>query len=115
MILFYIYTGSTGAPVESQQHLLLTMADDPLSVALPPSPPTTACSTNTCFKDVLIIAKSIEIGQEMTEFMTNADSFDQDNITPHFDTNPSPTLPFAEDLCDTGIKDASSPKTTTKN
>ena len=51
----------------------------------------------------------------MTEFMTNADSFDQDNITPHFDTNPSPTLPFAEDLCDTGIKDASSPKTTTKN
>jgi hypothetical protein len=91
------------------------MTDNPLSVALPPSPPTAACFTNTCFKDVPINEKSTEIGQEMTEFMSDVDSFDQDSITPCFDSNPSPTLPLTEDLHDTGIKDASSPKTTTKN
>ena len=46
-ILFYFGTGSTGAPVESQPHLRLTMSDNPLSVALPPSLPTTACFTKT--------------------------------------------------------------------
>ena len=51
----------------------------------------------------------------MTEFMSDVDSFDQDSITPRFDSNPSPTLPFAKDLHDSGIKDASLPKTTTKN
>ena len=51
----------------------------------------------------------------MTEFMSDVDSFDQDSITPRFDSNPSPTLPFAKDLHDTGNKDASSPKTITKN
>jgi hypothetical protein len=114
LILFYICTGSTRAPVESQQNLLSTMTDSPLSVALPPSPPTAACFTNTCFKEVPIDKKSTEIGQELTEFMSSIDSSDQDSITPHFDSNPSPTLPFAKDLHDTGIKDASSPKTTTK-
>ena len=91
------------------------MTDNPLSVTLPPSLPSAACFTNTCFKDVPINKKSTEIGQEMTEFMSDVDSFDQDSITPCFDSNLSPTLPFAKDLHDTGIKDASSPKTTTKN
>jgi hypothetical protein len=109
-ILFYICTRSMGAPVESQQHLRLTMADSPHSVALPPSPPTAVCFTNTCFKDVPINKKSTEIGQEMTEFMSDADSFDQDSLTLRFDSNPSPTLLFAEDLHDTGIKDASLPQ-----
>ena len=53
-ILFYICTGSMGAPVESQQHIWLTMADNPLSVALPLFPPPAACFTNTGFKDVTI-------------------------------------------------------------
>ena len=82
------------------------MTDNPLSVALPPSPPTAACFTNTGIKDVPINEKSTEIGQEMTEFMSDVDSSDQDNITPHFDPNPSSTLPFAKDLHDTCIKDA---------
>ena len=43
-----------GAPVESQQHIWLTMADNPLSVALPLFPPPAACFTNTGFKDVTI-------------------------------------------------------------
>ena len=91
------------------------MTDNPLSFALPPSPPTAACSSNTCFKDVPINAKTAEIGQEMANFMPGADSFDQDIITPCFDSNPSPTLPLAKDLHDSGIKDASLPKTTTMN
>ena len=115
LIEFYICTGSTGTPVESQQHLRLTMADDPLSVALLPYPPTVACSINTCFKDVPINEKNTEIGQEMADFMSDVDSFDQDSITPFFDSNPSPTLLFTEDLHDTGIKDAPLPKMTLKN
>jgi hypothetical protein len=91
------------------------MTDNPLSVALPPSPPTAASFTNTGIKDVSINEKNTKIGQEMTEFMSDVDSFDQDSIIPRFDSHPSPTLPFAKDLHDTGIKDASSPKTTTKN
>ena len=63
-ILFFISTGSTGAPVKSQRHLLFTMADNPLSIALPPSPPTAACSTDTCFKDVPNNKKTTEIGQK---------------------------------------------------
>ena len=59
--------------------------------------------------------KSTEIGQEMTEFMSSIDSFDQESITPCFDSTPSPTLLLAEGLHDTGIKDALIPKTTTKN
>jgi hypothetical protein len=51
----------------------------------------------------------------MTEFMSIIDSFDQDSITPCFDSTPSPTLLLAEDLHDTGIKDASTPKTTREN
>ena len=51
----------------------------------------------------------------MTEFMSDVDSFDQDNITPCFDCNPSPTLLFAEGLHDTGIKDAPLLKLTTMN
>jgi hypothetical protein len=51
----------------------------------------------------------------MTEFMSSIDSSDQDRFTPCFNSNLSPTLPFAKDLHDTGIKDASSPKTATKN
>ena len=104
-----------GAPVESQQHLLSTMMDNPLFVVLPPSPPTAACFTNTCIKDVSINTKNTEIGQEMTEFMSSMDSFDQDRIAPCFDSNPSPTLPFEEGLHDTGIKEAPLPKRTTKN
>ena len=96
LILFYICTGSTGAPVESQQHLWLTMADNPLSITLPHSPPTAACFTNTGIKDASINEKNTEIGQEMTEFMSSIDSFDQDRITPRFDSNLSPTLPFEE-------------------
>jgi hypothetical protein len=91
------------------------MMDNPLSVALPPSPPTAASFTNTGIKDVSITEKNTKIGQEMNEFMSDVDSFDQDSITPHFDSHPSPTLPFAKDLHDTGIKDTSSPRTTTKN
>jgi hypothetical protein len=91
------------------------MTDNPLSVALSPSLPTAAYFTNTWFRDVPINEKNTEIGQEMTEFISSIDSFDQDSITPRFDSNPSLTLPFAKDLHDTGIKDASSPKTTTKN
>ena len=115
LILFYICTGSTGAPVESQRHLWLTIANNPLSVALLPSPPTAAGFTNTGIKDVSINEKNTEIGHELTEFMSSIDSFDQDRFTPCFDFNPSPTLPFEAGLHDTGIKDASSPKTTTKN
>ena len=91
------------------------MADNPLSVALPPSPPTAACFTNTGIKDASINEKNTEIGQEMTEFMSSIDSFDQDRITPCFDSNPSPTLPFEEGIHETGIKDAPLPKMTTKN
>ena len=47
--------------------------------------------------------------------MSDVDSFDQDNITPCFDCNPSPTLLFAEGLHDTGIKDAPLLKLTTMN
>ena len=56
-----------------------------------------------------------EIGQEMTDFLPDGDSIDQDNITPCFDSNPSPTLLFAEGLHDTSIKDAPIPNMTTKN
>ena len=111
----FICTRSTGAPVESQRHLRLTMADNPLSVALPPSPPTAACFTNTGIKDASINEKNTEIGQEMTEFMSSIDSFDQDRITPCFDSNPSPTLPFEEGRHESGIKDAPIPKMATKN
>ena len=91
------------------------MTDNPLSVALPPSPPTAACFTNTCFQNVSINEKNAEIGQEMTEFMSSIDSFDQDNITPCFNSNPSPTLPFEEGQHESGIKDAPLPKMTMKN
>jgi hypothetical protein len=91
------------------------MADNPLSVALPPSPPSAACFTNTGIKDVSINEKNTEIGQELTEFMSSIDSSDQDRFTPCFDSNPPPTLPFEEGLHDTGIKDAPLPKRTTKN
>ena len=47
--------------------------------------------------------------------MSSIDSSDQDRFTPCFDSNPSSTLPFEEGLHDTGIKDAPSPKRTTKN
>ena len=104
-----------GAPVELQRHLRFTMADNPLSIALPPSPPTAACSTNTDFKDVPMNEMSAEIGQEMMEFMSSNDSFNQDSITPCFNSTPSPTLLLAEGQHDTGIKDAPLPKTTTKN
>ena len=114
-ILFYFCTGSTGTPVESQQHLRLTMADNPLSVALPHSSPTVACFTNTGIKDVSTNAENTKIGQEMTEFMSSIDSFDQDRITPCFDSNPSPTLPFEEGRHESGIKEAPLPKRTTKN
>jgi hypothetical protein len=89
--------------------------DIPLFLALPPSPPTVACFTNTGIKDVSINEKNTEIGQEMTEFMSSIDSFHQDRITPCFDSNPSPTLEFEEGLHDTGIKDAPLPKMTTTN
>ena len=115
MILFYICTGSTGAPVESQRHLWLTKAYNPRSVALPPSPPTAACFTNMDIKDVSINEKTKEIGQEMNEFMYSIDSCNQDSITPCFNSNPSPTLPFEEGLHDTGIKDAPLHKMTTMN
>jgi hypothetical protein len=104
-----------GAPVESQQHLWLTMANNPLSVAFPPSLPTAACFTNTGIKDVSIYEENTEIGQEMNEFMSSIDSFDQDRFTPCFDSNSSPTLPFEEGIHDTGIKEAPSTKRTTKN
>ena len=91
------------------------MADNPLSVAHLPSPPTAACFTNTGIKDVPMNEKNTEIGQEMTEFMLSIDSFDQDRFTPCFDSNPSPTLPLEEGLHDTGIKETPLPKTTTKN
>ena len=91
------------------------MADNPLSVALPPSPPTAACFTNTDIKDVSINEENTEIGQEMTEFMSSIYSFDQDRFTPCFDSNPSPTLSFEEGLHDNGINEAPLPKRTTKN
>ena len=63
-ISFFICTGCTGVPVESQWHLLFTMADDPLSISHPPSLPTGACSTNTGIKDVPMNEKTTEIGQK---------------------------------------------------
>ena len=51
----------------------------------------------------------------MIDFMPDMDSFDQDRITPCFDSNPSPTLPFEEGQHESGIKDAPLPKMTTKN
>ena len=51
----------------------------------------------------------------MIEFMSNVGSFDQDNITLCFDSNPSPSSTFTEGLHDTGIKDAPLPKRTTQN
>ena len=90
------------------------MADNPFSVALPPSPPTAACFTITGIKDASIYEKNTEIGQEMTEFLSIIDSFDQERITPCFDSNLSPTLLFEEGIHDTGIKDAPLPKMTTK-
>ena len=104
-----------GMPVESQRQLWLTMVDKPLSVALSPSPPTAACFTNTGIKNVPINEKKTEVGQEMTEFMYSIDSFDQDSITPCFDSNLSPTLPFEEGPHESGIKDAPIPKMATKN
>ena len=82
------------------------MADNPFSVALPPSPPTAACFTITGIKDASIYEKNTEIGQEMTEFLSIIDSFDQERITPCFDSNLSPTLLFEEGIHDTGIKEA---------
>ena len=104
-----------GVPVESQQHHLFTMKDDPLSVTLPPSLSTAVCSINTCIKDVSINEKNTEVRLGMTEFMSSIDSFDQDRFTPCFDSNPSPTLPFEEGLHESGIKDAPLPKMTMKN
>ena len=91
------------------------MADNPLSVALPPSPTTAACFTSTGIKDVSINEKHTEIGHDMTKLMSSIDSVDQDSITPCFDSNPSPTLPPEEGLHDTCTKDAQLPKMTTKN
>jgi hypothetical protein len=56
-----------------------------------------------------------KIGLNMTDFMPDVDSFDQDNHIPCFDSTPSLTLPLAEGLNDTGIKDAATPKMTAKN
>ena len=91
------------------------MADNPLSVALPPSPPCAACFTSTGINDVSINEKTSKIGQEVTEFMSSIDSFDQDSITPCFDSSASPTLPSEEGLHDTCTKDAPLLKMTTKN
>ena len=91
------------------------MADNPLSFALPPSPPTAACFTNTNIKDASINEKNTEIGLEMTEFVSSIDSFDHDRITPCFDSNPSPTLPFEEGQHESGIKDTPLPKMKMKN
>jgi hypothetical protein len=91
------------------------MADNLLSVAIPPSPPTASCFTNTCIMDVSINEVNTEIGQEMNEFMSSINSFDQDRFTPYFDSNPSPTLLFEEGVHDNGIKEAPLPKMTTNN
>ena len=71
--------------------------------------------TNTGFKDVPMNEKTTEIGQDRTDFMSDVDSFDQDNITPCLDSTPSPTLLYAEGLETNGIKDAPITKMTTKN
>ena len=114
--LFYISYGSSGGEAEeSWQHLLFTMAGDPLSVALPPSLSTVACSTKAGIKDVPMNEKATEIGQEMNDFMPDVDSIEQDNNTSCFNSNPSLTLLLAEGLHDTGIKDAPIPQITTKN
>ena len=49
------------------------MAGDPLSVALPLSPSTTARSTNTAFKDVPMTEKTTKIGQKMNDFKSDVD------------------------------------------
>ena len=49
--------------------------------------------------------KATEMGQEMTDFMTDNDSFNQDNITPPFISSSSYTLLYAEGLHNTGIKE----------
>ena len=66
-------------------------------------------------KDVSINEKTKEIGQEMTELLSSIDFFDQDSITPCYNSTPSPTLFLTEGLHDTGIKDAPLLKMTTKN
>ena len=90
------------------------MADDPLSNSLPSSPLTAVCSPNNGFKDVPMYKKATEMGQEMTDFMSDNDSFNQDNITPPFISSSSYTLLYAEGLHNTGIKDAPTPKMATK-
>ena len=107
--------GLWGAPVESQQQRLPTMADDPRSVALPSSPPSAVCSIKTGVKDGSMTEKKSKIGQEMTEFMPDVNSFDQDDNTPGFDSTFPNTLQLAEGVHDTGIMEAFLPKTATKN
>ena len=51
----------------------------------------------------------------MTELLSSIDFFDQDSITPCYNSTPSPTLFLTEGLHDTGIKDAPLLKMTTKN
>jgi hypothetical protein len=43
-----------GAPVELQQHLRITMAENPLSLARPPFVPIAAYSTHTSLNDVAV-------------------------------------------------------------
>ena len=115
LIYFTSVLGLRGAPVESQQHPWLTMADNPLSVALPPSPPSAVCSIKTGVKDGSMTEKTSKIGQEMTEFKPDVDSFDQDDNTSGFDSTSPNTLQLAEGVHDTGIMEAFLPKTATKN
>ena len=63
-------------PVESQQHPPFTMADDPSSVALPPSPLIVATLNNTDIKDVSMPETEMENRQEMANFMLNDDAHD---------------------------------------
>ena len=63
-------------PVESQQHPPFTMADDPSSVALPPSPLIVATLNNTDIKDVSMPVTEMKNRQEMANFMLNDDAHD---------------------------------------
>ena len=52
------------------------MADDPSSVALPPSPLIVATLNNTDIKDVSMPETEMENRQEMANFMLNDDAHD---------------------------------------
>ena len=101
LIYFTVVLALQGIPVVSLWHLRLTMADNLLSVDLPPSPLMEAGLSNNNMDNVSRTKSTIKNGQGIIDFMFDDDSTDHKGDTglskncthPTFTSSPSTLIP----------------------